>query len=94
VTDVKPIVETFLSETITALAEGNRIEIRGFGSFRIKNRKTRIGRNPRTGDAVPIPEYKAMSFKFSRDAQNSFEGLHLNQQAVKNHREQRKAINQ
>ena len=73
VTDVKPIIEAFLSEVVTALAEDNRIEIRGFGSFRVKTRKTCIGRNPRTGAPVPIPEYKAMSFKFSRDAQESFE---------------------
>jgi integration host factor subunit beta len=73
VTDVKPIIEKFLDEVITALAEGQRIEIRGFGSFYVKNRKTRIGRNPRTGAAVPIPEYKTISFKFSRDAKDSFE---------------------
>jgi len=73
VTDVKPIVEKFLDEIITTLAEGHRIEIRGFGSFCVKNRKARIGRNPRTGAAVPIPGYKALSFKFSRDAQRSFE---------------------
>lgn len=70
---IKPIIDTFLDEILAALSEGQRIEIRGFGAFIVKNRKARIGRNPRTGEIVDIPEYKAPCFKFSRDAQNNFD---------------------
>jgi len=73
VTDIKVTVETFLDEILKILSEGQRIEIRGFGTFSVKDRKTRIGRNPRTGKEVTIPEYKAPHFKFSREAQNNFE---------------------
>lgn len=71
-TELKPVVEAFMDEILVALAEGNRIEIRGFGAFKTKNRKKRIGRNPRTGETVPIPEYTAPVFKFSKDAQSIF----------------------
>lgn len=73
VQDVKPIIETFLDEILQVLSENQRIEIRGFGAFSVKKRKPRIGRNPRTGETVNIPEYKAPSFKFSKEAQNCFE---------------------
>lgn len=76
VTDIKPIVESFLDEILKVISEGKRIEIRGFGSFSVKIRKSRVGRNPRTGKSVIVPEYKAPSFKFSNEACNLFE-LHL-----------------
>lgn len=71
--DVKPVIEAFFDETIQTLAEGYRIEIRGFGAFSAKERKARLGRNPRTGEAVNIPKYKTPVFKFSKEAQNNFE---------------------
>jgi integration host factor subunit beta len=73
VKDIKSVVETFLDEVLKVLSEDKRIEIRGFGSFCVKVRKARIGRNPRTGEAVKIPEYKAPYFKFSNEAHNYFE---------------------
>ncbi|RKY82562.1 integration host factor subunit beta [candidate division KSB1 bacterium] len=73
VQDVKPIIETFLDEVLQVLSENQRIEIRGFGVFSVKNRKPRIGRNPRTGEIVNIAQYKAPHFKFSKEAQNNFE---------------------
>lgn len=73
VTDIKSIIEVFLDEILKALAEGRRIEIRGFGAFCVKDRRPRIGRNPRTGEVVKIPEYKAPHFRFSKEAQNNFE---------------------
>lgn len=69
---VKPVIDTFLDEIMEVLSEGQRIEMRGFGVFIVKDRKPRIGRNPRTGDVVNIPGYKAPSFKFSKDAQHNF----------------------
>jgi len=73
VTDIKPIVESFLGEVLKVLSESKRIEIRGFGSFSVKIRKSRVGRNPRTGKSVTVPEYKAPCFKFSNEACKLFE---------------------
>jgi integration host factor subunit beta len=50
--DVENIVNAVLDEITDALAGGNRVELRGFGAFSVKNRPSRSGRNPRTGDAV------------------------------------------
>ncbi len=57
------VVETLFNEITAALANGDRVELRGFGSFSIKTRKARIGRNPRTGDAVPVKEKRLPHFK-------------------------------
>ena len=73
VSEVKNVIETFLDEILLTLSKGRRIEIRGFGAFIVKTRKPRIGRNPRTGEIVKIPEYDAPHFKFSKEAQNNFE---------------------
>lgn len=53
--DSKIIIERFLDEIVQVVSEGNNIEIRGFGRFKIKPRKERIARNPRSGEAVKIP---------------------------------------
>ena len=47
----------------SALKEGKKIEIRNFGVFKVKKRKSRIGRNPKTGDVVPVPERNTVVFK-------------------------------
>ena len=61
--DVERIVTTVFDEITSALCRGNRVELRGFGAFSIKQRGSRIGRNPRTGEAVQgvaksIPYFK------------------------------------
>ena len=56
-------VETFLSALKDAMKTGERIELRGFGVFMVKPRKSGIGRNPRTGEEVPIPPGKTVRFK-------------------------------
>jgi DNA-binding protein HU-beta len=56
-------VETVFESMKTALAQGDRIELRGFGVFDVRPRKTGIGRNPRTGAEVSIPPGKAVRFK-------------------------------
>jgi DNA-binding protein HU-beta len=53
-----------------ALARGNRIELRGFGVFNVRPRKTGIGRNPRTGAEVSIPPGKAVRFKPGKELQS------------------------
>ena len=66
--EIKLILDIFFDEVLDNLSEGQRIEIRGFGCYTIKNRKARIGRNPRTGQLYDIPCYKAPLFKFSEEA--------------------------
>jgi integration host factor subunit beta len=56
--DAEKIVDTVLNEIVTALARGDRVELRGFGSFSVTKRKGRVGRNPRTGATVQVPEKK------------------------------------
>jgi integration host factor subunit beta len=72
ITELKPLLEAVLDEILQTLAEGHRIEIRGFGCFKPIIKKRRMGRNPRTGEQVEIPQYTAPVFKFSRDAQRIF----------------------
>ena len=56
-------VEAFLNALKGAMKRGERIELRGFGVFMVKPRKSGIGRNPRTGEEVPIPPGKTVRFK-------------------------------
>lgn len=61
--DVERIVSTIFDEIIEAMANGNRVELRGFGAFSVKKRDARQGRNPRTGDAVEVEEKHVPFFK-------------------------------
>lgn len=54
--DVERIVNTIFNEITNAMAEGNRVELRGFGAFSVKKRDARTGRNPRTGESVQVEE--------------------------------------
>jgi nucleoid DNA-binding protein len=62
-TDVKRIVQRTFDYMIEALVRGEKIELRNFGVFKIKERKSRTGRNPRTGQVVPVPPRKVVVFK-------------------------------
>lgn len=62
-------VETVFGSMKKALASGDRIELRGFGVFNVKPRKTGIGRNPRTGAEVNIPPGRAVRFKPGKELQ-------------------------
>lgn len=57
------VVQTVFDEIITALANGDRVELRGFGAFSVKARDARVGRNPRTGEAVKVEDKKVPFFK-------------------------------
>ncbi len=59
----KVIVDTFIDCIVDALLKGEKIELRGFGSFRIRNREARSGRNPKTGDSVEVPAKLIPYFK-------------------------------
>ena len=61
--DAEFAVKTILDAMTNALATGQRIEIRGFGSFSVNRRPPRIGRNPRSGESVQIPEKRVPHFK-------------------------------
>lgn len=61
--DVEVIVDTIISEMSDALTRGDRVELRGFGAFSVKERDARIGRNPRTGEAVKVEAKRMPAFK-------------------------------
>lgn len=61
--DVKRVVQKTLDHIIAALAKGETVELRNFGVFKVKSRRSRVGRNPKTGVTVPIPERKVVAFK-------------------------------
>jgi len=65
--DGEVIVETIFGSVIGALQSGDKIEIRGFGSFRIRQRNPRIGRNPKTGERVEVPAKRVPYFKPSKE---------------------------
>ncbi len=65
--DVERIVATLFDEITEALARGERVELRGFGAFSVKKRDARTGRNPRTGEAVEVPEKYVPFFKTGKD---------------------------
>lgn len=65
--DVEIIVNAILNEITEALANGDRVELRGFGAFSVKNRGARIGRNPRTGERVEVEEKWVPFFKTGKD---------------------------
>lgn len=65
--DVENIVNAILGEITDALANGDRVELRGFGAFSVKNRQPRIGRNPRTGEKVTVAEKWVPFFKTGKE---------------------------
>jgi len=60
---VKKVVHKVFGSIFEALYKGKKIEIRNFGVFKVKRRKRRMGRNPRTNEPVPVPERKVVVFK-------------------------------
>jgi len=61
--DVERAVDTFFDQIAERLATGGRVELRGFGAFSTRERDARKGRNPRTGDAVDVPQKRVPYFK-------------------------------
>jgi len=68
--DAAIVLDSLLIAISDALVEGERIEIRGFGTFNVKTREVREGRNPKTGETVQIPQRRVPCFKFSRELKN------------------------
>ncbi|MBK5290384.1 MAG: integration host factor subunit beta [Acidobacteriia bacterium] len=65
--DSEVIVESIFDSVVKSLRSGDKIEIRGFGSFRTRQRQARIGRNPKTGDRVDVPAKRIPYFKPSKE---------------------------
>ena len=65
--DIELIVATVFEEISAALTRGERVELRGFGAFTVKRRDARTGRNPRTGEAVPVDEKAVPFFKAGKE---------------------------
>lgn len=68
------VVETIFDSIIESLQKGDKIEIRGFGSFRTRQRRGRIGRNPKTGAKVEVPPKKIPFFKPSKELKDFVNG--------------------
>ncbi len=77
--DVERIVSTMLDEITKALAQENRVELRGFGAFSVKVRPSRMGRNPRTGEPVEVDEKRAPFFRTGKELR---ERLNINGSAT------------
>ena len=65
--DVENIVNAILDEIVEALSRGDRVELRGFGAFSTKKREARTGRNPRTGESVPVDSKAVPVFKTGKE---------------------------
>ena len=72
--DVERIVSTIFDEITSALARGDRVELRGFGAFSVKERGSRIGRNPRTGAAVQVESKFIPYFKTGKQLRGKLNG--------------------
>ena len=72
--DSEVIVETIFESIVKSLRTGDNIEIRGFGSFRTRQRKARVGRNPKTGARVDVPAKKIPYFKPSKELKDLVNG--------------------
>ena len=65
--DSEVIVDTLFESVIKALRIGDKLEVRGFGSFRVRQRNARVGRNPKTGEKVEVPAKRVPYFKPSKE---------------------------
>jgi integration host factor subunit beta len=65
--DLEKLVNTVFEEITSALVEGGRVELRGFGAFSVRARAARKGRNPRTGAAVSVPSKRVPFFKCGKE---------------------------
>ena len=72
--DVEKIVNTIFEEITDAMSRGDRVELRGFGAFSVKKRDQRIGRNPRTGEAVEVEEKHVPFFKTGKEMRERLNG--------------------
>jgi integration host factor subunit beta len=72
--DVEKIVDTIFEEITSALVKGDRVELRGFGAFSVKQRDARTGRNPRTGETVKVDAKRLPFFKTGKGLRERLNG--------------------
>ena len=72
--DAEAIVDTVFTSIVEALRRDDKIELRGFGSFRVRRRRSRHGRNPKTGDRVEVPEKRIPYFKPGKELKDLING--------------------
>lgn len=75
--DVEKIVDTIFEEITAALVRGDRVELRGFGAFSVKEREARIGRNPRTGTSVAVDAKRLPFFKTGKALRERLNGQNV-----------------
>lgn len=68
--EIEQVVDVFFDEITQRLAEGGRVELRGFGAFSTREREARVGRNPRTGESVNVPAKRVPYFKAGKEIKN------------------------
>ena len=78
--DTKIVIESFLDAIAKSLQQGNNIEIRGFGRFKIKNRKARSARNPRTNEQIQVQAGYKPVFEVSKELRKRVNDCYVNQQ--------------
>ncbi|WP_370178386.1 integration host factor subunit beta [Alteriqipengyuania sp.] len=69
--EIEQVVDIFFEEIAQRLAEGGRVELRGFGAFSTREREARTGRNPRTGEPVDVPAKRVPYFKPGKEMRNA-----------------------
>jgi integration host factor subunit beta len=67
VAEATTVVDTIFEQIASSLSQGQRVELRGFGSFGLKQRQSRLGRNPKTGKAVSVEAKRVMFFKAGKE---------------------------
>lgn len=72
--DTVTVVNLIMENIGNALAGGDKVELRGFGSFKVKSRRSRLARNPRTGDSVDVPAKRVPYFKASNELKDRLNG--------------------
>lgn len=77
--DTGVVVDRILENISRALCDGDKVELRGFGSFKVKERRSRKARNPRTGDAVEVPAKLVPYFKASNELKSLVDDAHQDQ---------------
>lgn len=71
--EIKAVFDCLMKDILMVIAEGDRIEIRGFGAFGMREKKGRPGRNPRTGEKLKIKPMELPYFRFSKEARKTFQ---------------------
>jgi len=73
-TDARELVDIFIEELVASLAVGEQVKLSGFGNFDLRDKKKRPGRNPKTGETIPIPARRVVTFRAGNKLRALVEG--------------------